>query len=383
MVGYRLPARRITRLFAAVSVLVAGACGRNDPTPRRPAATPGPGVAVSGRQATGIVTSGTCRGSGFFIAPTLAVTNAHVLCAEAASIRVGDREIAAQFEHIDDELDVAVLRTENVTPSIVPLATASALGVHEGDQLTAVGAPVDSGEAVTAVLGSVTRPLTPLWGVLHVEADVPISPGSSGGPLLDARGRVVAVVSKRRTRAGRVWGLGVPIDYLAESLPPGIVARHTDWSARAAEAVEAAGPERERFDTARRQPILLGAHYLPAAAGPGRTAAHEVLVVVVAAPAASRGALAEVTLRLSCGDTRPSATRLSPWVAVDQPLERSMRIDVTPLRPFLAWARSRGVAGDVALATGDATALGAPVDCPDRRLALLDGETETDRIVIE
>ena len=41
------------------------------------------------------------------------------------------------------------------------------------------------------------------------------------------------------------------------------------------------------------------------------------------------------------------------------------------------------LAGGVALATGDALALGAPVDCPGRRLALVDGDTEAGAIVIE
>ncbi len=381
--GYRPPTRFVARFLAALSLSAAGACGGGDPARHQQAAVPGPEIAARGRRATGIVTSGTCRGSGFFIAPTLAVTNAHVLCAEAASIRVGDREIAAQFEHIDDELDVAVLRTEDVTPGIVPLPTASALGVREGDPLTAVGAPIEAGESVTAVFGSVTRPLTSVWGILHVEADVPLSPGNSGGPLLDAQGRVVAVVSKRRTFRGRTWALGVPIDYLADSLPAGIGSRGTDWPARVADAASAIAPDLERFDGARRRPILLGAHYLRASTGPGQTPNHEVLVVVVAAPSASTAALTEVTVRLTCGDTRPAPTRLSTWAAVDQPLERSMRIDVTPLRPFLAWARHRGLAGEVALATGDVTVLGDPIECPDRRLALLDGAVETDSIVIE
>jgi hypothetical protein len=381
-VGYPDPTRRPAVLFAGLILLASGACGRSDP-PRTPAAAPGPEVAERGRRATGIVTSGSCRGSGFFIAPTLAVTNAHVLCAEAATIRVGDREMAARFEHIDDELDVAVLRTEDATPAIVPLATASALGVHEGDQLTAVGAPLDAGESVTAVFGPVTRPLTTLWGVLHVEADLPLSPGNSGGPLLDHHGRVVAVVSKRRMTRGRAWALGVPIDYLAGSLPAGVVVQGQDWPARLDEATRAAEPELARFHVARQRPILLGAHYLRAPAGSGGSAGRDVLVVVVAAPAASRRGVTEVTVRLTCGDTRPAVARLAPWLDVDQPLERSMRIDVTPLRPFLAWARNSGVAADVVLATGDATALGAPVDCPGRRLALLDGAAETDSIVIE
>ncbi len=368
--------------MAGLILLATGACGPSGAPPRPPGAAPGPEVAEHGRRATGIVTSGTCRGSGFFVAPTVVVTNAHVLCAEAASIRVGEREIAAQFEHIDDELDVAVLRTEDVTPAIVPLPTASALGIQEGDQLTAVGAPADAGESITAVFGPVTRPLTSLWGVLHVEADLPLSPGNSGGPLLDARGRVVAVVSKRRMNRGGVWALGVPIDYLAGSLPEGAAVKRREWPARVAEAARAAAPELERFSGALRRPILLGAHYLPTSLAAGGAPDREVLVVVVAAPATARG-LGAVTVRLTCGDTRPVSTDLSPWLAVDQPLERSMRIDVTPLRPFLAWARQRGLARDLVLATGDATALGAPVDCPGRRLALLDGAAETDSIVIE
>jgi hypothetical protein len=161
-----------------------------------------------------------------------------------------------------------------------------------------------------------------------------------------------------------------------------VAARGPGWPARVQEAADAAAPEIERFEGARRRPILLGAHYLPASADRGAAPDHEVLVVVVAAPT-SRVGPTQVTVRLTCGDTRPVATPLSPWVGVDQPVERSMRIDVTPLRPFLAWARRRGVAGEVALATGDATALGAPVDCPGRQLALLDGATETDAIVIE
>ena len=62
-----------------------------------------------------------------------------------------------------------------------------------------------------------------------------------------------------------------------------------------------------------------------------------------------------------------------------------MRIDVTALRPFLAWARKRGQAGDAG--AGDrrrGRRSASPIDCPDRRLALLDGDAvETDSIAIE
>jgi S1-C subfamily serine protease len=381
----RGPRHRVILLLAALCLSTVVACRKAEPS-RPGTALSGPEIADRGRRATGIVTSGTCRGSGFFVAPTLFVTNAHVLCAEAADIRIGDAVVQARFETIDDELDVALLRTDDTLASVTPLPLANTVGLREGDMLTAVGAPADAGDQVIAVSGPVTRPLTGVWGVLHVEADLPLSPGNSGGPLLDDRGRVVAVVSKRRVLRGRRWALGVPIDYIAGWLPAGLAgaARNPDWAARVTEAAQAAAPEIERFRGALERPILIGAHYLPMAAGPGRPE-REVLVFVVAAPAAAaeRQGLSEATVRFTCGDTRSVTARLSPWVAVDQPLERSMRIDVTPLRPFLAWARKRDDASGLVLATGDASALGAPVECPGRRLALLDGPAETDSIVIE
>ena len=374
--------RTILSVLVALGLTVAAGCRKADPPPRTGTPLAGAEIADRGRRATGIVTSGTCRGSGFFIAPTLFLTNAHVLCAEAADIRIGDTAIPARFENIDDELDVALLRTEDAVASIAPLPMAGASSLREGDVLAAVGAPAEAGERVTVVSGPVTRPLTAIWGVLHVEADLPLSPGNSGGPLLDDRGRVVAIVSKRRVLRGRSWALGVPIDYVADWLPPG-APRSPDWPARVTEAARAAAPEIERFNGALERPILLGAHYLPMAPVPGAPE-REVLVFVVAAPAGSdRRSGAEATVRFTCGDTQAVTARLSPWLPVDQPLERSTRIDVTPLRPFLAWARKGAHASGLVLATGDAAAVGAPVDCPGRRLTLLDGETVTDSIVIE
>ena len=374
---------RTLGLLACLALTGAAACRRADPPPKRGPVLTGPELAERGRRATGIVVSGTCRGSGFFISPTLLLTNAHVLCAEAAEIHLDKTKIPARFEKIHDELDVALLRTDEAPAGVTPLPLADALDLREGDMLTAIGAPAEAGELVTAVSGPVTRPLTALWGVLHVEADLPLSPGNSGGPMVDDRGRVVAVVSKRRILHGQRWALGIPIDYVADWLPAGLATRSPDWPARIAEAAEAVAPDLERFRGALERPILLGAHYLPMAAGPG-TPERDVLVFVVAAPAdaPSRG-LASLTVHLTCGDTRAVTTRLSAWAPVDQPLERSTAIDVTPLRPFLAWARQQGVASRVVLATGGAVALGAPVDCPGRKLALGDDDGDAGGIVIE
>ncbi len=376
------PHRRL--VVAAIGLLAAtgatGACRREPTAPDRPRTTlTAADVAARGRTATIIVTSGACRGSGFFVTPTLLLTNAHVLCAATAEARLGDQTVPATVVQLDDELDVALLETDGGTGSPLPLA--DALSVREGDAVAAAGFPADAGEAVSVVAGAVARPLAPFWGVLHIEAELPLSPGNSGGPMLNDRGEVIGVISKRRLLGGRSWALAVPINYVARWLPAGIGIVTREWDARLADNPEDRDPDLKRFRSALKQPMLLGAHYLPVSAGPG-TATRQLLVFVVAAPAAARER-SEVTVRLTCGVTTPVPTKLSAWLPIDQPLERTMRIDVTALRPFLAWARKRAHASDVVLATGDAAAAGEPLDCPDRRLTLLDEDAVTDSVAIE
>ncbi len=302
-----------------------------------------------------------------------------MLCAETAEARIGEQTVPATVVQLDDELDVALLQTEGATGSPLPLA--DALGVREGDAVAAAGAPADEGDTVTVVAGSVARPMASFWGVLHVEADLPLSPGNSGGPLLNDRGEVVGVISKRRRMGARSWALAVPINYVSSWLPRGVGVVNRDWDSRLAALDADRDPDLERFRSALRQPMLLGAHYLPLSSA-GGAATRQLLVFVVAAPTAGP-AVSELTVQLTCGATAPVPTRLSAWMPVDQPLERTMRIDVTALRPFLAWARKRAHAGGLVLATGDATGAGEPVDCPGRRLALLDAGPIADSVAIE
>ena len=376
---WRLAVTALGLLAAAAAI---GACRRDSAAADRPQLTlTSADVAARGRKATVMVTSGTCRGSGFFVTPSLLLTNAHVLCAETAAVRLADVAVPADVLQIDDELDVALLQTEGGAGTPLPLA--DALGVREHDAVAAAGAPADEGDTITVLGGAVARPLVPFWGVLHIEAELPLSHGNSGGPMLNDRGQAVGVISKRRRLGDRSWALAVPINYVSSWLPAGIGIANRAWDSRLAEAVDEHAPDLERFHAARRQPMLLGAHYLPVAAA-GGPAPRQVLVFVVAAPAAmaERG-LSHLTVRLTCGVTTPLPTRLSAWLPIDEPLERTTRIDVTALRPFLGWARKRAHASALMLATGDAAAAGEPVDCPGQRLTLLDGETVTDSVAIE
>jgi hypothetical protein len=347
--------------------------------PRLRTLTDGELVTV-GRQSTVVLTSGPCQGAAFFITPELLLTNAHVVCAEMADAHVGARMVPAAIVQIDDELDVALLRAEGAGGT--PLRLADVMGVRPGDRVAAAGAP--GGREVSVVAGVVTLPLTRIWGVLHIEAYAALSQGNSGGPLLDAHGQAIGVISKRRAGGGRPVALALPLDYLAAWLPAGLAVEGAGWDDRAAEAARGADEDLEHFRPALRGPLLLGAHFMRyARSSLGTATPEQALVFVVAAPAsASRPALTQLTVRLTCGDTSPRMTALSPWLPIGRPVERSSMLDVTQLRPFLSWARKRSLADGLALATGIASVTPALV-CPTGQLALVDGGAVTSTVAIE
>jgi hypothetical protein len=337
-------------------------------------------LAAVGRRATVVLTSGSCQGSAFFVTPELLLTNAHVVCAQTAEARVGERAVPATIVQIDDELDVALLRAEGAGGT--PLRLADVMSVRSGDRVAAAGAP--GGREVSVVAGVVTLPLTRIWGVLHIEAHTSLSQGNSGGPLLDARGEAIGVISKRRAAGGRPVALALPLDYVAPWLPAGIAVEGPGWSDRVTDAARGAETDLEHFRAALRGPLLLGAHFMRYAGprlAPG--SADQALVFVVAAPAsADRPAPMQLTVRLTCGDTAPHVARLSAWLPIGLPVERSSMLDVTQLRPFLSWARKRALADGLALSTGIAPVTPALV-CPAGQLALLDGYAVTSTVAIE
>jgi hypothetical protein len=372
--------RSILALTVGLGLLVAVVAISRPDRPIRPRARPltDAELADVGRRATVVLTSGPCQGSAFFVTPELLLTNAHVVCAETAEARVGDRAVPATIVQIDDELDVALLRAEGAGGT--PLRLANVMSVRAGDRVAAAGAP--GGRDVSVVPGVVTLPLTRLWGVLHIEAHASLSQGNSGGPLLDARGEAIGVISKRRAAGGRPVALALPLDYIAPWLPAGIAVEGPGWSDRVTDAARGAEADLEHFQAALRGPLLLGAHFVRYAR-PRFGTDDQALVFVVAAPAsADRPALTQLTVRLTCGDTAPRVTTLSAWLPVGRPVERSSMLDVTQLRPFLSWARKRSLADGLALSTGIAPVTPALV-CPTGQLALLDGNAVTSTVAIE
>jgi serine protease Do len=186
------------------------------PAVARPAAAPRSSRELA-RRALAAAAALRCRhsgGSGFFVAPDLVVTNAHVLCPAGEAIQVGlsdDRKLVGQVVRRDDDLDVGLVRVIGANVEPMPLGDVGDLAA--GDRVMIVGSPV--GLDFTVQGGSIASLQRSANGVAYLQLDAKISPGNSGGPVVDSQGRVVGVVSMKVSGEGvEGIGLAIPINYV-------------------------------------------------------------------------------------------------------------------------------------------------------------------------
>jgi len=158
-----------------------------------------------------------CRdsgGSGFFVAPDLVVTNAHVLCPGEDTIQVGlsdDRKLIGQVMRREESLDLGLVRVSGASVEPMPLGDVGDLAA--GDRVMIVGSPV--GLDFTVQEGSIASLQRSANGVAYLQLDAKVSPGNSGGPVVDSEGRVVGIVSMKVSGEGvEGIGLAIPINYV-------------------------------------------------------------------------------------------------------------------------------------------------------------------------
>jgi serine protease Do len=150
-------------------------------------------------------------GSGFFVAADLILTNAHVLCPASPSIDVvlsDGRHLAGTVLRSDSRIDLGLVQVAGSGATPLPLGDVAQMAV--GDKVMMIGSPV--GLEFTVHEGSVSSLARSVEGVAYVQLDAKVNPGNSGGPLIDDRGRVVAVVTLKHQGAEGI-GLALPINY--------------------------------------------------------------------------------------------------------------------------------------------------------------------------
>jgi putative serine protease PepD len=93
-----------------------------------------------------------------------------------------------------------------------------------GDPVYAIGNPYGFARSLTSgLVSALGRQVTTPDGhrISELQTDAPLNPGNSGGPLLDARGRVVGVTSQIYSVVGANTGIGfaIPVATVRAVLP--------------------------------------------------------------------------------------------------------------------------------------------------------------------
>jgi hypothetical protein len=150
-------------------------------------------------------------GSGFVVDPSgLIVTNYHVIQgAQALQIKTLDGEIYDRVEVVDhdERRDLAVLKVRPFKP--MPTVQLATTDPEVGEDAVAIGNPKGLEHTVTAGMVSAFRQAE---GYRLMQISVPISPGSSGGPVFNMAGRVIGVATSQ-VREAQNLNFAVPIDY--------------------------------------------------------------------------------------------------------------------------------------------------------------------------
>jgi S1-C subfamily serine protease len=177
------------------------------------------------------------QGSGFVVSPEgYILTSSHVItnagdgsvakAADSVYVEFQDHDRAAA--HIvgwDVFDDVGLIRVDPAAHSLAPVPLGNSASVVVGEPVAAIGSPFGNENSLSVGVVSATRrsvsSLTSQFDLVDaIQTDAPINHGNSGGPLFDARGRVIGINAQIRSTSGVAEGVGfaVPIDAAKRSM---------------------------------------------------------------------------------------------------------------------------------------------------------------------
>jgi S1-C subfamily serine protease len=180
------------------------------------------------------------QGSGFVVSRRgYILTNSHVIttAGEAPSgeapkaadsifveFRDGDR-VPARIVGWDVYDDVGLLKTDPGEHALSPVPLGDSSGVVVGEPVAAIGSPFGNENSLSVGVVSATErsieSLTSSYDLVDaIQTDAPINRGNSGGPMFDARGRVIGINAQIRSESGNAEGVGfaVPINSAKRSM---------------------------------------------------------------------------------------------------------------------------------------------------------------------
>jgi serine protease Do len=181
-------------------------------------------VAISGfgevaeqlRRSTVVIYAGGSGSGIIWSADGMIVTNAHVARRSPVNVQLWDGcELQAEIVSRNPRCDLALLR---VNANNLPAVTAAdSSQVLPGELAIAVGNPLGFIGALTTGTVHAVGPLRGLGPHSWIQANLRLAPGNSGGPLADARGRIIGI---NAMVAGRL-ALAIPSNAVQEFLSSG------------------------------------------------------------------------------------------------------------------------------------------------------------------
>jgi S1-C subfamily serine protease len=181
----------------------------------------------------------TVEGSGVVLsADGLVITNAHVvsmpgvgradLAVNTIATLADGRTAPFTIVGADTGSDIAVVRVQGIS-GLHPIAMGSSTGLHVGQTVIAIGSPLGLDSTVTTgIISALHRPVSGIVGPGSnnsvfdaIQTDATMSPGSSGGALVDMAGALIGLNSAIATMGAAYpgapagWigvGFAVPID---------------------------------------------------------------------------------------------------------------------------------------------------------------------------
>jgi S1-C subfamily serine protease len=157
-------------------------------------------------------------GSGFVIdTDGHIVTNYHVIeGAEEVYVNfTRDDQLRARVVGMDPSTDLALLKIDEHRRALSPIPLGDSEGVRVGDEVVAIGNPFGLERTVTrGIVSALQRQIQAPNGFTIdkvIQTDAAINRGNSGGPLLDALGRVIGVNAQIGSNTGGNVGIGFAI----------------------------------------------------------------------------------------------------------------------------------------------------------------------------
>jgi putative serine protease PepD len=241
---------------------------------------------------------GQAEGSGFVLdTDGHILTNDHVVDgAKKITVTFSDKSTtSAQLVGADASSDLAVIKVDPSAAKLTPLTFADSSDAQVGDAVLAIGSPFGlQGTLTTGIVSALDRPIQAPDNFTipgAIQTDAPINSGNSGGPLINADGKVIGVNSQIESQSGSNAGIGFAIasntaSTVAQQLVAGTKVQHA---------------------------------FLGASIGDGETTGATIGRVTAGSPAAKAGLKADDLVTAVDGQTIDGADDLAAAVASHKP----------------------------------------------------------------